>query len=132
MKKLTPEKIRRKFHKKAWDLHSKVVRMKAKGQCYTCPDKRDWKLQNAGHFKHKDCLDFDPIAIQCQCVRCNKWLSGNLGEFAIRLVKEYGMMTVDEIRFRANQIKKFTREELEDFIDKYNAQLEVLKNETED
>ena len=125
-----PKKIKhislKSLRKKAWGLHSELVRRLARGKCFTCNDQRDWKEQNAGHFIHKDCLDFDDIAIQCQCVGCNKWKSGNLGEFAIRLIKKYGIDIVESIKEKANKNHKFNITELEEIITKYKILLQDL------
>jgi len=115
------------LHKKAWKLFSEYVRRSERGFCFTCGLKRHWKEQHAGHYIHKDCLDFDPINIHCQCVRCNMYLSGNLGVYAERLISEYGEASVAELRVRSEQIKKFTIQELEDIINKYKVLLQDLK-----
>ena len=82
--------------------------------CFTC----DAKGSEAGHFRHGK-LDFDEMNLNCQCTRCNKWLSGNQGIYAIRLIKKYGQQKVDDLVFRSNQTKKYTKEELEYIINKY-------------
>ena len=128
LKKNKPVSLK-SLRKKAWALHSEYKRRKANGKCFTCNDQRDWKEQNAGHFIHKDCLDFDDIAIQCQCVGCNKWKSGNLGEFAIRLIKKYGIEAVEAIREKANINHKFTIAELEEKIEYYKRKLKKWENE---
>lgn len=115
------------LRKKAWDIQSQYIRRLAKGVCFTCGDKRPWKEQQAGHYIHKDCLDFDPININCQCVRCNKWLSGNSGIYAERLIAEYGEQAIAELRVRSEQIRKFTIFELEELITKYKKLLTELK-----
>jgi hypothetical protein len=82
---------------------------------------------NAGHYIHKDCLDFDPVNIHCQCVRCNKYLSGNLGVYAERLIMEYGEEAIAELRIRSQEIKKFTLAELEEIIFSYQEKLKDLE-----
>jgi len=117
------------LRKKAWSLQSEYIRRLAQGKCFTCGDTKDWKKQQAGHYIHKDCLDYDPININCQCVRCNKWLHGNSGAYAERLIAEYGEQAVAELRVRAEKIKKFTISELETLIDYYTVKLEELNGE---
>jgi len=114
--------------KKAWDLQSEYIRRSERGICFTCRNKRNWKGQQAGHYIHKNCLDFDPINIHCQCVRCNKWLSGNTGIYAERLIAEYGEKTITELRQKANKIKKFTISELKELILSYKQKLKELNN----
>jgi len=125
-----PKKIRHKslktLHKKAWRLHSEYVRKSERGICYTCGKHNHWKLCNAGHYVHQNSLDFDPVNIHCQCVRCNNYLSGNLGIYAERLIAEYGEEAVADLRHRANEIKKFTIEELENLILLYKQKLKAL------
>jgi len=115
--------------KKAWNLQSEYIRRLAKGICFTCGDKRHWKEQQAGHYIHKDCLDFDVININCQCVRCNKWLSGNQGIYAERLIAEYGEQAVAELRERSRQEHKFNIFELENIISTYKQKLQSLNSE---
>jgi hypothetical protein len=115
------------LRKKAWKLHSELVRRSEKGICFTCGARKHWKEQNAGHYIHEDCLDFDPINIHCQCVRCNMHLSGNLGVYAERLIAEYGEATIAELRVRAEKIHKFTIIELEQIISDLQTKLKVLE-----
>ena len=115
------------LRKKVWSLQSEYIRRSERGICFTCGIKKPWKEQDAGHYIHKDCLDFDSINIHCQCVRCNKWLRGNLGVYAERLIAEYGEEAIIALRQRANQIKKFTVTELKELIENYKQKLNDLK-----
>jgi hypothetical protein len=85
------------WHKKCWDLQSQIIRRLAKGVCYACGVQNDWKLCQAGHFHH-DKLDFDRRNIHCECVRCNKWLSGNLGNYALHLMEDIGIEGVNKLK----------------------------------
>lgn len=127
-KKLGRPKLRpyKNIRKQAWDLQSEWVRRSAKGVCFTCEDTREWKLQQAGHFIHKNCLDFDLRNIHCQCVKCNKYLSGNLVPYTIGMIEKYGKEVVDYLRRNSYQVKKFSRSELETMIEDYKAMLKVL------
>lgn len=58
---------------------------------------------DAGHFIHGR-LDFDPRNIHVQCSYCNRYLHGNLGEYAIRLIGELGQAGVKKLK--ADSIKK--------------------------
>jgi len=77
---------------------------------------------DAGHFKHNR-LDFDEMNIHCQCTRCNRFLHGNLGEYAIRLMEKYGKSELDSLVFRSNQIKKYTYQDLEEIIQTYKEKI---------
>jgi hypothetical protein len=54
---------------------------------------------NCGHFIHSKRFDLmaHPYNCQAQCVRCNKYLSGNLGKFANNLGKKYGYQILDKL-----------------------------------
>ena len=116
----------KKLHKKAWKLQSDYIRQLEKGVCFTCGDKRNWKEQQAGHYIHGNKMDFYPINIHCQCVRCNKWLHGNQGVYGEKLIKIYGMDKVEEIREIEKKEKKYTIFELEDLIKGYQEALKDL------
>ena len=113
--------------KLAWGEFSKYIRMKdadsnGLAECITCGAKNHWKEMNAGHFRHGK-LDFDEKNINVQCVRCNKWLSGNLGQYAIKIVKKYGVEAVDDLNQRADRAvyEKLSRLDLEAIFLKYKA-----------
>jgi len=107
------------LRKKAWDTFSLWVRKRDKGVCFTCGVRKHWKKMHAGHFIHRDCLDFNEKAINCQCVRCNMHLHGNLAIYAYNLAQKYGPAVIDELVLLSKKSRKFTRQELEDIIEKY-------------
>lgn len=89
------------------------VRQRDNGVCFTCGVKKPIEEMNAGHFIHKNCLDFNKMNINCQCVKCNQYLSGNLGIYAIKLIEKYGKEQVDNLIFDGQKTHKFTLGELE-------------------
>ena len=130
MKKKVKHISLKSLHKKAWKLQSEWIRRSENGICFTCGIHKDWKEQNAGHYIHGDCMDFEEINIHCQCVHCNKYLHGNAGPYAERLIAEYGEQAIADLRQRAvigKRGKKYTIEELETLINRYTALLKELK-----
>lgn len=112
------------LRKRAWKIFSEYIRKRDKGKCITCGVVKDWRAMHAGHFVHKNSLDFNEFNINCQCVRCNKFLNGNLGMYAMALHRKYPEPicgeTVPEFLIRkGKKVKKFTREEIEDIINEY-------------
>ena len=102
MKKKSKVKVesKAKLHKKAWKLWSIYIRkskanFQDKTPCYTCGLLFNWKDMNAGHFRH-DTHDFEEMNIHPQCVRCNKYLSGNLAQYTLHLIKDYGHERVEK------------------------------------
>lgn len=119
------------LHKKAWSLQSEWIRRSEHGICYTCGAHDEWKNQNAGHYIHGNHMDFVIMNIHCQCVRCNKWLSGNSGIYAERMIAEYGEEAVASLREidRTTKGHKFTIIELENLIADRKEKLASLTSE---
>jgi len=113
------KKTLKSLRKKAWTIFSRWVRTKEKGVCFTCGKRFEISETDAGHFVHRDCLDFDERNIHCQCSRCNRYLHGNLTKYAEHLIKKYGPDIIKELNHLGSKVKKFSRKELEDIINKY-------------
>ena len=129
MKKKKRKKIKKlrklkRITDEIWSYFSEWVRIRDKFTCFTC-DKVE-KPGQAGHRYHGK-LDFDPINVNCQCMGCNHYKSGNLGEYERRLVKKYGQDVADDLKFRSNQIWKPSREELANLLEYWKNQLNDIK-----
>lgn len=111
------------LRKKAWDLQSKWIRQSEEGICFTCGKHGNWKEMDTGHYIHKNCLDFDLINLHCQCTYCNRFLHGNLGIYAERLISEYGEEAITNLRERSKKEKKFNIFELEELVNTYKQRL---------
>lgn len=93
---------------KAWTEISKSIRYsdlkeiegELKGQCYTCGRWHIPQKLHAGHFKHRK-LDDDPMNVKKQCEYCNKHLHGNLAEYHLKLIEEYGPEEIEKLILRA-------------------------------
>ena len=121
------EKVRKTLKKKAWRLMSYCVRKGASDwrgnvECYTCGKVVPFKEAQAGH-RHHGKLDLDERNIHVQCVGCNLYLSGNLGNYEHRLIQENGLEWAKELKRDADRFKGYTLDELRVRID----QLEDLK-----
>lgn len=133
LNKQTPKHKRTKrtnYKDKLWKLFSRYIRMRDKGVCFTCGDTRHWKQQQAGHFIH-NVLDIDEMNINCQCVRCNKFLHGNGVEYALRLIKKYGLDAVEDLKRRATFAlagEIVSDEEYEAKIKYYTDKIKELEN----
>jgi hypothetical protein len=117
------------LRKKAWDLQSKYIRQSERGICFTCGVHKDWKEMDCGHYIHRDSLDYNPINNHCQCTYCNRFLHGNLGVYAERLINEYGESVIAELREESRKIKKFGVDELNEIISTYKQRLNQLTQE---
>ena len=113
----------RNLKKHAWRVWSKHIRYRnadSKGytECYTCRQRFPASEMHAGHWKHRR-LDFDYFNIHPQCAKCNLYGHGKLDLYTQRLVEDHGIAKVKEKAREAEIIHKYTREELEEIIEKY-------------
>ena len=86
--------------------------------CVSC---KTGKAENAGHFYH-GLLDFDEENINGQCVRCNKWLHGNLAPYSHYLLKKLGrkkMEVLNKRHYLAMAGEYRTEQDYIDIITKY-------------
>jgi len=114
---------------KVWDKCSEYVRRRDDGQCFTCPDKKDWKLQHAGHFRHgkTKATYFDDRQIRCQCIACNHFRNGNLGIYGVRLTAILGAKKVEQIITDSYKQKDWKMAELTNLHEYFLNKLEELE-----
>jgi hypothetical protein len=131
--KVIPKAKRIKIlYDKCWELMSLYVRLKSansKGmiQCVTCGRIYRFNQINAGHFKH-GVLNFDEININCQCVRCNKFLHGNLINYYNFILLTYGKEALDDLLKRAAIKHKYTEEELSNKLVELSKKVDQARN----
>ena len=122
-----------KLKVKAWNLFSRYIRYRdcyatcgsyEYGQCYTCEKEYPFKKLQAGHFvdsRTKPVL-FNPDIVKAQCMQCNVFKKGNKDFYTPKMIKEYGQEKVLEfLELRHNKDKKWSREELEKVITRYQV-----------
>jgi len=105
------------------------IRLRDKGQmCISC-DKKPLK-ENAGHYfsagGHSN-LRFDEDNVHLQCEHCNTFLSGNLLNYQIGIEKRIGGERLLMLHEKAHDIKKWSKEELEEITKKYKEKCKKLK-----
>ena len=88
------------------------------GRHFTC-------LATAGHFltvgarpEHR----FNKDNCHRQCVRCNHFLSGNVAQYRLNLIKKIGLERVESME-RDHKPKHYSVEDLKDLIKKYKSKL---------
>jgi hypothetical protein len=66
-------------------------------RCISCKKLLPIVSGNVGHFISRQCkrVRWDLRNIHLQCVHCNKWKSGNYGEYRRALLERYGEAVVD-------------------------------------
>jgi hypothetical protein len=120
--------------RKAWRLLSEYVRRKSASptngmaECYTCGTMMHWSKMHAGHFvpgRTGSVLLLEEN-VRTQCPRCNLWMNGSYHAYTLKMLSEIGRAKVDELMALRHQAKKWSRAELDDFIDEYKAKVDGL------
>lgn len=114
------------LRRKAWGLMSEFVRRRDRGICFTCGIKKNWEEQQAGHFIHRDHLDFNFVNINCQCPRCNKFLSGNLDVYAEKLIAKYGELEFMKLCALRHKVVPWRVSDLENIIGNIKVKIGLL------
>jgi hypothetical protein len=112
------------LHKKAWKLISDYVRQQGAdsegyNNCYTCGKREYWNVLQCGHFFHGK-LDFDLRNLRPQCPACNMYKSGDLANYAVKLMTELGVEGMEQLKLDSNTIM-YTNDDLEAVIEKYKT-----------
>ena len=89
--------------------------------CFTCSVYVEGKNKQCGHFisRRHMATRFELDNLRIQCYRCNIWLNGNGAEFSIRLIKEIGLIRVEELVKKSRTIKQWTTKELNELCERY-------------
>ena len=89
--------------------------------CYTCNVRKHWKEMDLAHYIHNR-LDFEPNNLRVCCVRCNRFLHGNLGIYGEKLIREVGLEAVEKMRlYSYKKGNNYTVSECKEVITKYKS-----------
>jgi len=126
-KKKTPSVS--KLKKKLDTIFSRFVRIRDKGQCYTCPTKKEIKFMDAGHYilRQHNMTRFDERNVHCQCKYCNMYNAGSMNSYAIHLIKDYGIEILDELEILERQVKQWKPAELQEKIIYYKEKVKEME-----
>jgi len=123
-KKKKKKKSKRLLKKTAWDLLSKIIRLKYSDSdgycsCVTCGVTRHWSELQAGHFIPKaqgNSVYFLEENIHPQCVSCNIFMGGNLTNYTLFMIDTYGRDEVERLSEIKNERIKFTEHDYDQMI----------------
>lgn len=88
-------------------------------------------VENAGHYYsdgHYSALRYNETNVNGQCIKCNKFLSGNLIHYRNGLINKYGEAKVLLLDSASRGSKRYTRVELEAIITFYKNETLKLKS----
>lgn len=113
---------------------SRYIRMKGADscgttQCVTCGKLDHFKSMHASHFASRRHMAtrWDERNVHVCCPRCNVFESGALDEYSRFILDTYGRETFDELLRLKHMTKKFTRDELNELIMKYQSLVNELE-----
>ena len=94
-------------------------------KCFTCDNKYFWKQIHCGHFMSRKNFSTRWEESNCatQCIGCNIFKHGEQYMFGLKLGKDLS----ESLLIKSKKIVKFTDQDLNDMIEKYNNKVLVLK-----
>lgn len=103
------------------------------GKCFTCGRPGYYKEMDAGHFipATKTIHRFNEKNVHMQCKYCNKYLSGNLIAYTLKMQKKYGKAFVDYLHKTQGKLCKLSQSQRNEKYDHYYnlcKELEKKKN----
>ena len=130
------KQLNRKTEKeKARKAFKRFIRLRdAKGRgyiaCYTCGAVHFFVETHAGHFCQgsHDSVYFDERNCHGQCVKCNLFLHGNLTQYTLRMIDEYGEEVVKELLERNKQTVHMKAPDFHEIYLKYKAECDILED----
>jgi Bacteriophage Lambda NinG protein len=129
-KKKLKENDRRFLLKRAQAEFNSYIRTRDVNQpCISCGALN--KTWDSGHFRSVGAtphLRFDENNVHKQCVKCNKWNSGNHVAYRLNLIVRIGLQAVEELE-NDNHPKHYTNEDLIEIYKTYKQKLKELRNE---
>ena len=110
----------------AWKVFATFIKQRDRYICITCRKKGN----NAGHFRQASGYlntFWDEHNVNCQCISCNLFLSGNLAIYSIKLREKYGENIDKELIKKSLKIKQgYTRQELKQIAKEYREKIEQI------
>lgn len=121
----------------AWRWFSKFIRARdcllttgtiEEGDCISCGRRYTFERLQAGHFVpgRSNSVLFDEDGVNAQCVRCNKFLSGNYEKYEKRLLRKIGSKRLALVKAQAGIILKLAEEDYRQIADVYRKKYKEL------
>lgn len=101
------------------------------GYCITCSNfvpATGIRSGQAGHFisRRFNTTRFDEKNVHLQCAKCNMWGAGEQYKYSLAIDRLYGAGTAEQLHIKAQEVKKFNVEELQELITYYNQKTKEL------
>lgn len=100
-------------------------------RCISCGNIKPFSEADCGHFfsrKHGS-TRWDEDNCHAQCIRCNRFLDGNLVNYRSNLIVKIGQERFDELEYRHHQTRQWRKSEIKELLDFYKDKNKELKKE---
>jgi hypothetical protein len=96
--------------------------------CISCSVYKPYSELDGGHFiaKTSSAIRFDERNINAQCIKCNRYLSGNGRHYLRGMIAKYGQEITDELESKEKENHKWTIEELMTIENIYKLKIKEL------
>jgi len=114
------------------EVHSKYVRLKETengcGVCVSCGEVKPYDKLDCGHFVGRSFMStrYWDKNTHIQCISCNRFHEGAKDEYALWLIKKYGVGIIEELNKKKREIKQWEPHELEELIKDRRAKIKEL------
>ena len=115
--------------KQLWIYFSQFIRQRDRGICISCGKIDFWRKMDAGHYIPKTrglSIYFYERNVHCQCTYCNRWMHGNLSQYALALRKKYGESILEELEEIRRKETKYTDQDYIDLIKLYKSKIDQV------
>ena len=99
---------------------SKYIRLRDSDEygmirCISCESRVKWNQADCGHYipRGNMSLRFDPKNMQAQCVNCNRFLNGNHDQHKAGIIRRFGIVHLNYLEEKKNEIKQWSEFELD-------------------
>ena len=100
-------------------------------RCISCGNIKPFSEADCGHFfsrKHGS-TRWDEDNCHAQCIRCNRFLDGNLVNYRSNLIVKIGQKRFYELENRHHQTRQWRKSEIKELLDFYKDKNKELKKE---
>ena len=94
-------------------------------KCCTCPKSYHWKWMDAGHFIDRGHMAtrWAEMNVHAQCQKCNRLLNGNMKQYKLFLLQEYGPDTIRILTDLGRSTMKYTQADVNELVKEYKSKL---------
>lgn len=100
-------------------------------RCISCGNIKPFSEADCGHFfsrKHGS-TRWDEDNCHAQCIKCNRFLDGNLVNYKSNLIVKIGQERFYELEYRHHQARQWRKSEIKELLDFYKGKNKELKKE---